>query len=93
MTRSKLDRHLDILEALVAKPLEFEVILYKVDENWQVVRKQLDFLIATGLVEKLQLGKKRAVYVATERGLSVLDTMRGQECSPQADQILLVYEE
>ncbi len=93
MTRSKLEKRLDILEILVAKPLEFEVILYQVDENWEVVKKHLDFLITSGLVEKLPLGKKRVVYNITIKGLAVLDALRGQEYPQHHDQLLLIYEE
>ncbi|MGB9134465.1 MAG: winged helix-turn-helix domain-containing protein [Candidatus Bathyarchaeia archaeon] len=93
MTRSKLEKHLDILEVLVAKPLEFEIILYQVDQNWEVIKKHLDFLITNGLVEKLPLGDKRVVYSVTEKGLEVLETLRGTEYTRQLDQLLLVYEE
>jgi predicted transcriptional regulator len=93
MTRSKLEKHLDILEVLVAKPLEFEIILYQVDQNWEVIKKHLDFLIANGLVERLPLGHKRVVYSVTERGLAVLETLRGTEHNRQLDQLLLVYED
>ena len=93
MTLSKLEKYLNILEVLTVKPLEFEIILYQVDENWKTVKKHLDFLIATDLVEKLPLDKKRIVYSVTEKGLAVLDALRGQEYSQQHDQLLLVYEE
>lgn len=93
MTRSKLEKCLEILEALVVKPLEFEIVLYQVDENWQVVKKHLDFLISNDLVEKLPLGKKRVVYSVTDKGLAVLEALRGQEYLKQHDQLLLVYEE
>jgi len=93
MTRSKLEKYLIVLETLVAKPLEFDIILYQIDENWEVVKKHLDFLISHGLVERLPLGKKRVVYTITEKGLTVLDALHEQEDSEKHSQIMLVYEE
>ncbi len=93
MTRSKLEKYLQVLEVLVAKPLEFEMVLYQVDENWEVVKKHLEFLISSGLVEKLPLGKKRALYTTSDRGLAVLTALRGQKYSRQQEQFLLLYEE
>jgi predicted transcriptional regulator len=92
MTRSKLETYLHVLEVLVAKPLEFELVLYQVDEKWRVVKNHLDFLIANGLVEALPLGKKRVIYSITDRGLAVLDALRGQEYLQQHDHLLLAYE-
>ncbi len=92
MTRSKLEQYLEILEILVAKPLEFEIILYQADRNWEVVKKYLDFLIACDLVERLPLGNKRVVYNITDRGLAVLESLRG-EGAKHRDQVFLVYEE
>jgi predicted transcriptional regulator len=93
MTRSKLEKYLSVLETLVARPLEFDIILYQVDDNWEAVKKHLDFLISHDLVERLPLGKKRVVYTITEKGLTVLDALHGQEDLEKYSQIMLVYEE
>ncbi len=93
MTRSKLERYLNVLEVLVAKPLEFELVLYQVDEEWSVVKKHLDFLIANGLVEELPLGEKRVIYSITDKGLAVLDALCGQQYLQQHRHLLLAYEE
>ena len=93
MTRSKLEKYLSVLEALVARPLEFDIILYQVDENWKVVKKHLDFLISHGLIERLPLGEKRVVFAVTEKGLAVLDALRGQEDLEKHSQLMLVYED
>lgn len=93
MTRSKLERYLEILEVLAVRPLEFEIILYQVDENWEVVRKHLDFLVANGLVEKLPLGKGRAVYSVTDKGLRVLEAFREREYPELHEHFLAVYED
>lgn len=93
MTRSKLEKYLNILEALVARTLEFDTILYQVDENWKVVNKHLDFLISHDLVERLSLGKKGVIYTVTENGLAVLEALQGQENLEKHSQLMLVYEE
>jgi len=92
MTRSKLEKYLGILEVLVSRPLELEMILYQVDEEWGILREYLDFLILHRLVEKLPLDKKRAVYTITEKGLALLRTLQGQEYLDQLQNLLLVYE-
>jgi len=93
MTRSKLERYLSILEVLVSRPLELEIILYQVDEEWGILKEHLDFLILHGLVEKLPLGKKRVVYTVTEKGLALLRTLQGQEYLDAHQNLMLVYEE
>lgn len=93
MTQSKLEKYLAILETLVAKPLEFDIILYQVDENWEIVKKHLDSLISRGLVERLPLGEKRVIYAITEKGLAVLNALQGQEYLEKHKNLLLVYEE
>ncbi len=79
MRRSQLETYLDILEVLVVKPLEFAIILCQIDTDPHALETYLEFLLARGLVERLHLGKKRFVYVITDRGLTVLDTLRTSE--------------
>lgn len=93
MTLSKLERYLSILEVLVSCPLEFENILYQVDERSSVLKNYLDFLISHNLVEKLPLDGKVVVYTITDRGLSLLTTMQGQDYLDKHENLLLVYEE
>ena len=93
MTRSKLENCLRVLEALVAKPLEFEIILYQVDQNWRIVKKYLDFLISHGLIERLHLDEKRVVYAITEKGFAVLNALQGQESLERHRQPMPIYED
>jgi predicted transcriptional regulator len=88
-----MEQYLSILEALVCRPLEFEVILYQVDQEWPIIKKHLDFLVSNGLVEKLPLDAKRIVYAITDRGSLVLKGLRGQEYLEEHEHLLLVYEE
>jgi predicted transcriptional regulator len=91
MARSQLETHLDILEVLVAKPLEFTIILCQVDASPRALETHLDFLITQGLVERLPLEEKRWVYIITGRGLAVLDTLRAQ-APPAREEPLLTSE-
>lgn len=93
MTLSKLEKYLNILEVLVSWPLEFENILYQVDERSSVLKNYLDFLISHNLVEKLPLDGKVAVYTITDRGLSLLTTMQGQDYLSKHENLLPIYEE
>ncbi len=92
MTFSKLEAYLSILEVLVSRPLQFENILYQVDEKAITIKKYLDFLTVHDLVEKLPLGSKTIVYTITEKGLAVLRTLQEQVSFEDPQGILLVYE-
>ena len=93
LTLSKLEKYLTILEVLVSWPLEFENILYQVDEKSSVLKKYLDFLISHSLIEKLPIDEKIIVYAITDKGLSLLTTMQGQRYFDEHQNLLLTYEE
>ena len=77
MRRSKMEIHLDILRTLAQKgPLKLTHIMYKSNVNCCVLKEYLDFLIEQELVEEKTVGKKRIVYVASEKGLKVLKYFR-----------------
>lgn len=77
MRRSKLEMYVDILKVLARSgPLKLTHIMYKANVNCSVLKEYLDFLIKQGLVEERSVGKKRIVYAATERGITVLKYFR-----------------
>ncbi len=77
MRRSKLEMYVDILKVLARTgPLKLTHIMYKANVNCSVLKEYLDFLIAQNLVEEKTIGKKRIVYVITERGVTVLKYFR-----------------
>jgi len=81
MRRSKLEMHVDILEALARhRPLKLTQIMYKANVNCDTLKQYLDFLIQHNLVEEQTLHKKRhgtrVVYVITERVRTVLKYFR-----------------
>ena len=77
MRRSKLEMYIDILKVLARKgPLKLTHIMYKANVNCSVLKEYLDFLIGQDLVEEKTVGKKRIVYVVSEKGLKVLKYFR-----------------
>ena len=76
MPRSKLEKYLSILEALVAQPLRFEKVSYEAKIDCTTLKQHLDFLVFHKLVEERSLNKEKAVYAITERGLAVFKTLR-----------------
>ncbi|MDG6222405.1 MAG: hypothetical protein IAX21_11655 [Candidatus Bathyarchaeota archaeon] len=77
MRRSKLEMYIDILRVLSQKgPLKLTHIMYKANVNCSVLKEYLDFLIEQELVEEKTVGKKRIVFVVSEKGLKVLKYFR-----------------
>ena len=77
MRRSKLEMYIDILKVLTQRgPLKLTHIMYKANVNCSVLKEYLDFLIQQELVEEKTMGKKRTVYVISEKGLKVLKYFR-----------------
>ena len=77
MRRSKLEMYIDILKVLAQRgPLKLTHFMYKANVNCSVLKEYLDFLIEQELVEEKTVGKKRIVYVASEKGLKVLKYFR-----------------
>ena len=77
MRRSKLEMYIDILRVLSQKgPLKLTHIMYKANVNCSVLKEYLDFLIEQELVEEKTIGKKRIVFVVSEKGLKVLKYFR-----------------
>ena len=93
MSRSRLEKYLSILEALVPEPLEFEGISYKSDIECSALKRYLDFLLRHNLVEERPLNKRKAVYAINERGLAVFKTLRAQKYFQKLKNILPVVEE
>ena len=77
MTLSKLEKYLNILEALVDRPKRLENVAYIAKMECNSVKQSLGFLILNGLIEERCLRNgKRVVYAITERGISVFKTLR-----------------
>ncbi len=73
MRRSKLEMHIDVLNALAYKgPLKLTHIMYKANINCSILNECLDFLIKQNLIEKRIIKKERIVFTITQRGIDVL---------------------
>lgn len=79
MTRSKLEKYLNILEVLVPKPLEFEAISYEANLECKMLKRYLGFLTLHKLVEELILDNSKLAYALTDRGLAVFKTLQARE--------------
>lgn len=76
MSPSKLDKYLNILEALVARPQKTDYLSRRVRIEQNVLKRHLDFLVSNGVVEKRKFSDKLVLYAVTERGLTVFKTLR-----------------
>lgn len=93
MSRSRLEKYVDILEVLVPKPLKFDNISYEANIECSTLRRYLKFLISYKLVEERLLDKERVVYAITERGLAVFKTLQAQKYFQKLRNVLPVVEE
>ncbi len=93
MPRSRLEKYLGILEALVPQPLKLEKISYKTNIECRMLKQYLDFLVMHKLVEERVSNKNRAVFAITERGLAVFKTLQAQKYFQKLKKILPVVEE
>jgi predicted transcriptional regulator len=76
MRRSKLEMYVDILTVMAQKgPLKVTHIMYKANVNGSLLKTNLDYLMAKGLVEK-KLFKRQIVFAVTAQGITVLKYFR-----------------
>jgi predicted transcriptional regulator len=93
MPRSKLERYLSILEALVPRPLKFDKISYEAKIDSSTLKRHMDFLVFHKLIEERPLKNGRLVFAITERGLAVFKTLRAQKYLQKLKRIMPVVEE
>jgi predicted transcriptional regulator len=80
--------YVDILKVLAQRgPLKVTHIMYKANVNCTILKEYLEFLLGQGLVEERIVGKRRVVYAATQRGVTVLKYFR------ELEQVLPIIEE
>jgi predicted transcriptional regulator len=71
--RSRLEMYLSVLSVLARQgPLRLTHIMYEANVNCSVLCEYLRFLVEKELVEERSVGKNRAVFAVTERGVTVL---------------------
>jgi len=80
--------YVDILTVLAQRgPLKLTHVMYKANVNCSVLKEYLDFLMKQGLVEERTIGKRRAVFAITQRGITVLKYFK------ELKQVLPIVEE
>lgn len=92
MTRSKLEKYLNILEVLVHKPLEFEAISYGANLECKMLKRYLDFLTLHKLVEERLSKNLKFTYALTDRGLAVFKTLQAREYFKKLRNTLVIDE-
>lgn len=93
MPHSKLERYLNILEALVDRPLKIEQIARRTDIEPQVLKHHLVFLVANGVAVERRLKGKHVAYAMTERGYAVFKTLRSMKYFEKLRETLPIVEE
>jgi DNA-binding IclR family transcriptional regulator len=93
MPPSKLDKYLNILEVLVRRPQKLDSIASRVNMERSTLKRNLDFLVSNGVVEKRKQSDKRVVYAINERGLSVFKTLRTLKYLEKLKKTLPILEE
>ena len=93
MSRSRLEKYLDTLEALIPEPLEFESIALAADIECSSLKQHLEFLMAHKLVEERSHPKENNAYAITERGLAVFKTLKAEEYFKKLRSALPVLDE
>lgn len=93
MPPSKLERYLNILEALVNRPRKMSQIADKVHMEGHVLKRHLRFLVLNEVVEKRELSDGDIVYAISERGLAVFKSLRAMRYFEKLKDSLPVIEE
>jgi DNA-binding HxlR family transcriptional regulator len=93
MPLSKLDKYLNILEALIRRPREFDQISFKTTIECTALKRYLNFLVLHDLIEERPAKDKLTVYAITERGLSVFKTLRALKYLEKLKDNLPIVEE
>lgn len=93
MSRSKLEKYVEILAVLVPTPLEFETVSLEAKIECNTLERYLKFLITHKLVEKRTLANGPPVYAITDRGLAVFKTLQAQRYLEKIRSILPVVDE
>lgn len=80
--------YVDILKVLALRgPLKLTHVMYKANINCSLLKEYLESLKKQGLVEEKTVGKTRADYVITNKGLTVLKQFK------ELKQVLPIIEE
>jgi DNA-binding IclR family transcriptional regulator len=92
MTRSKLEKYLSILDALVPHPRRFEEVSYQTKIECNSLKRYMSFLGTHKLIEE-RPSDEGVEYAVTDRGLAVFKTLRAKEYFKRIRSVLPVVDE
>ncbi len=92
MHRSKLESYEDILDSLLDESLTVEQIAYETNLSIGLLRRRLDFLSESGLIEE-RPSSAEDIYAVTERGIAVLKALNFQRYLTKVQHKLRVIDE
>jgi len=93
MPLSKLERYLNILEALVDRPSKIDQIARRTNMEPQVLKHHLVFLVANGVAVERRFKGKHVAYAITERGFAVFKMLRALKYLEKLRDSLPIVEE
>jgi len=93
MPLSKLDKYLNILEAIVDRPLKIDQIARRTNMEPQVLKHHLVFLVANGVAVERRFKGRHVAYAITERGFAVFKTLRALKYLEKLRDSLPIIEE
>jgi len=88
MSRSKLEKYMSILGALVSQPLKHEEISKETKIEHKILKKYLGFLILHKLIKENSSDKGRITYAITDIGFTVLKRIEAQKYFEKLKNIL-----
>lgn len=92
MSRSKLEKYLSILEALIPQPRRFEDISYQTKIECSNLKQYISFLSTHKLIEE-RSSDEGVVHAVTDRGVAVFKTLRAKEYFKRIRSVLPVVDE
>ena len=93
MPASKLDKYLNILEALIERPQRIDKIASKTHMEKRDVKRRLQFLVSNSVVEERKTMGNRAIYALNDRGFAVFKALRAFKYFEKLKESLPVIDE
>jgi len=93
MSPSKLDKYLNILEVLIARPQRIDKIVSKVHMEKGELKRRLRFLVSNGVAEERRTAGNTTVYALNDRGFAVFKALRAFKYFEKLKESLPVIDE
>ncbi len=93
MPPSKLDKYLNILEALAEQPNKIDRIARRVHMEKPEIKSRMNFLVSNGIVDERPTIDNHVIYALNDRGFAVFKTLRAFKYFEKLKESLPVIEE